>query len=600
MELYGSKYYRVAIDLPTRIASLVEGTPLRALYTAEHIINNHTLFPYFCAFAAEDLRSTVKKMMTHQSDGFSIKALLGISSSDRGDKLYYCPACTREDFLQFGEPYWHRVHRVPGMHFCPTHGLELLSNCPTCGHEYSAGRFGYVALSSYCPNGHALWQRSEVLPDSHSIKHMKAYAQDVVTLLNKSSHHEFAVLRDSFRERLKEMGLSTRSNTLRLTELANSFMRFYGDDFLEEMGASVKAASPDNWLFSAFRSRERAVSPLKVLLIARFLFGSYESCEENLGAQYMPFGTGPWPCDNKVAPHYRQETITTCELQRGRRAKEVIGVFRCECGFTYTRTSAPESSSTSGEKRSRVIEYGRLWLRALDELFYEKDLSITAIAERLGTTGTTVISQLEKMAKAMGAEDTHQDVESVNEIDRDAYRKSLLSLKESNTKLTRSGIKSTIRREFNWLYQNDREWFEDNLPPAVRPKHEAGWEPRDLALCTKIAEAVQQIKELPGKPLRITKNIIFRWLGMKDPYRTTSSDKLPRTKEMVKRLVESVEQYYERKVLFIAQQLSESNIPVTAHSVKKAAGISGKSTKLCSLAAKIIAEKWEMNECHII
>lgn len=36
-----------------------------------------------------------------------------------------CPFCVRVDREQFGEPYWHRIHQVPGVLACPHHSVYL-------------------------------------------------------------------------------------------------------------------------------------------------------------------------------------------------------------------------------------------------------------------------------------------------------------------------------------------------------------------------------------------------------------------------------------------------------------------------------------------
>lgn len=36
--------------------------------------------------------------------------------------------CLIEDTQKYGEPYWHRMHQIPGVLVCPTHGFVLLDS----------------------------------------------------------------------------------------------------------------------------------------------------------------------------------------------------------------------------------------------------------------------------------------------------------------------------------------------------------------------------------------------------------------------------------------------------------------------------------------
>lgn len=39
--------------------------------------------------------------------------------------LQSCPQCRIRDVKEFGEAYWHRIHQIPGISVCPSHGVPL-------------------------------------------------------------------------------------------------------------------------------------------------------------------------------------------------------------------------------------------------------------------------------------------------------------------------------------------------------------------------------------------------------------------------------------------------------------------------------------------
>jgi len=40
-------------------------------------------------------------------------------------RLWYCPICVQQDFLQYGETCWRRLPQMPGAVFCPVHKIPF-------------------------------------------------------------------------------------------------------------------------------------------------------------------------------------------------------------------------------------------------------------------------------------------------------------------------------------------------------------------------------------------------------------------------------------------------------------------------------------------
>ena len=60
------------------------------------------------------------------------------SSSMDARRLRYCPECFDEDIAAYGEPYWHRLHQIPGIAVCPRHGCWLADTEITLtGHRHN-------------------------------------------------------------------------------------------------------------------------------------------------------------------------------------------------------------------------------------------------------------------------------------------------------------------------------------------------------------------------------------------------------------------------------------------------------------------------------
>lgn len=100
-----------------------------------------TTLPYWLAFDSPEnldnepmasnptrqIRIQLKKPRTHGIRQTGSKHTAGLADSAR-----LCPACLDDDYRRYGEPYWHRIHQLPNVFVCASHGCILLSACPAC------------------------------------------------------------------------------------------------------------------------------------------------------------------------------------------------------------------------------------------------------------------------------------------------------------------------------------------------------------------------------------------------------------------------------------------------------------------------------------
>jgi len=61
----------------------------------------------------------------------------------RHGAICYCPACAEEERRVYGEPYWHVLHQMAGVEFCPIHGEPILKT----ELEYAHRRFTFFPAS---------------------------------------------------------------------------------------------------------------------------------------------------------------------------------------------------------------------------------------------------------------------------------------------------------------------------------------------------------------------------------------------------------------------------------------------------------------------
>ena len=88
--------------------------------TIEHLIEKHTMFPYYARFLPKERR--IKGFKALCSMGGNFNNLLAVPKQKNGKERYlrYCPLCVKEDREVYGETYWHRSHQMMGSSACRT------------------------------------------------------------------------------------------------------------------------------------------------------------------------------------------------------------------------------------------------------------------------------------------------------------------------------------------------------------------------------------------------------------------------------------------------------------------------------------------------
>ena len=105
--------------LPFRIDGLEE-LALLAGMAVEGLLRRHSTVPFVRAFVADTTALGNDGRRRVSSD--STPKLAARWSSFR-----YCPSCSERDVVKRGFAYWRRTHQLPGIFWCPWHGVPLIA-----------------------------------------------------------------------------------------------------------------------------------------------------------------------------------------------------------------------------------------------------------------------------------------------------------------------------------------------------------------------------------------------------------------------------------------------------------------------------------------
>lgn len=125
-------------------------------------------------------------------------------------QLRVCPYCYEED-KQKGEPYFRRIHQIPGLELCPRHRSPLMVYEGLCGEEFMALEAGLKGFRRLTPR-----------PDARAFAHVclclskinpVAYFQDLVVAISKLSEIEKKKLNLSLPNVMKSPEKKISTNT---------------------------------------------------------------------------------------------------------------------------------------------------------------------------------------------------------------------------------------------------------------------------------------------------------------------------------------------------------------------------------------------------
>ncbi|MBN3879588.1 MULTISPECIES: TnsD family transposase [unclassified Nostoc] len=569
-ELFGSKA-SAYIDIPGHLSYLIAVLPPGHSYTIDYLIDNHTLLPLYLPFLTQELENQLRDDMKGE-DASKTYRHLGCSSNKvkSPDWLKFCPLCVEEDKKKFGECYWHRIHQVPGVFVCPLHEVFLEnSNVPMRNRE---NRYNFFTAEKAVKENY--FSTSDLLTPYYA--YCLKIAHDVNWLLNQHqilpnsellyNRYLYLVIQNKF---------STYKGQLYKFDFVKAFANFYPEGYLKLLNCEVDENWKRNWIYRPLRPSERSIHPLRHLLLIHFFGYSVEEFF-NLFPNLKPFGEGSWPCLNPTCKYFRQLKIKECQItHNNKKGRRPIGLFSCNCGFTYTR-KGPDLVAEDKFCKSTVKLYGEVWEESLQNLWKDSSISNHELSRKLGVSIPTLYSQAKRLKLVNSHSDCEKPQQAIEQISQttvknrlENYRQELLSLLNENPESGRRALATKCPRVYGWLRKHDFEWLEAHLPPPqTKTKKKLSsspdWAIRDSQLADAVKAIALQFKNIPGSPKRITKKAIWRLLN-KSSLLKCHLHELPLTAKVMSEVIETHEEFSIRKIQWVAECYRQQNVQPQRH-----------------------------------
>lgn len=554
-DLFGKIGLSAIVDFPTRLNLLLSLIPYHN-YSADEIINKHTLFPFYEPFLSRERATSIREEMKSLCENhLQTKLATNIHQVTAPKFLRFCSLCLEQDRKEYGETYWHRVHQLSGILVCPVHRCFLENSLIKWERESS--KF------FHCAERELNKKNPQYLDDSdfaHQV--FLGFAISAQWLLSqKELSLEQGKLRERYHNLLLKKGYAFYNGNIRGSKLYEKFIEYFPPELLKTIGCSLNS-SYRTWLPKLVSKSlaDTLYHPIRHLLLLKFLDIEVKQVFTAF-VEFKPFGSPPYPCLNKVATHYKELTINTCKISdntvKGKKIRRPVAMFECNCGFTYQRTG-PDENYDDLFRYTKVRDYGKYWETEISVHWRNLNLSLSEIARRFGTTTLLVARHAIRLNLPMNTEGTRSLTGYIRNRNPITYlsektqksRNQWLKIIEKYPASSRQKLEKKVTTLYLWLQRNDSEWFNAHLPEQVTINRKIDlldWTKIDVDLACKIQTVCDAIRSESKKLTRVSITEIIKRVGYKK-WIDKRHQKLPKTTHLINEQLETIEDFMIRKL----------------------------------------------------
>lgn len=370
----GGRHWIAQSQFPCKLYAIARAFGQDAAWT-DRLIDQHSLHPFYTAFAGEDIRRWARAGMRGTADGLYLKLGLGAFKLVPPSRLRFCPTCLREMNELKGESWWRRAHQLPGIVVCAAHGEPLRSS----GVEWKMG----LRHSLRCPDPETcppdspfVWAGDYTSQTTERLLELARSANGLLVSPPIPSPPE--EIRAAYFTMLDQHGLTRGRKHIETEKLLQIVRSFWGDALSSVPSLDLSQIFGSTWIVDQLRTKRKLVHPIRHLVLQLALKATPQIDQ--------PFGPGPWQCLNRAVGHFGAPTI--CSYQQLRDRGKLHGRFSCACGYSYSLTRYADGSL--GEPRFH--SFGST-LQPYLKNSIEEGLSLRKIAGSLGIDPKTLIRE---------------------------------------------------------------------------------------------------------------------------------------------------------------------------------------------------------------
>ena len=403
------------------------GQPTQALAV------NHTLYSLFAYYAQGDVASAILTAMNGTDGGVVInKARMPHSKVRSNAYLCYCPECVKADVEQWGVPYWHCVHHIPGLTVCPVHycllnRLVLENTTPLCMPAITSTLHGCVT-------------KAEV--------RLAKFSRDIVALVRVKTCTSATPWPVVYCAKLAEMGMITKNGRVRNARLIDYLSAYwrdlgsFGNGFVSDQLAFdyIGKLLHDKQFFTTH--------PIRHLLLGAAIFTQPK-------AMKMP-KTKASAQPAKVIARDLDE-VTNQYLKSGKSINQVAQLVKRSRCFVR-RVKFQNDPQYRRQFYADDKTYRQIWIKAL----------LGYVTEDIAAELVVTVNKVEQaISHSPFMSKWRKHLRNVRMIMK--YRLQIQGFLLQHKKLKRQDVRNILPAACGYLYLYDKAWLEDMLPIPLKP-----------------------------------------------------------------------------------------------------------------------------------
>lgn len=541
------------------------GHPWNDVYT---LIKSHTALSYFTYFHTEEQRVSCEQLLATSGSTQPVTLSIGLTIYRvpvPASSVRFCMSCLHKQYRDPGHSYFQLAHQLPEVTHCWKHGKLLSDGCATCG--------------TYPLRGKKLTMPGQCLCGSFSASPLESSTINLESALwlARESAYLLTATNSSFdrRKRLRDgvilSGLS-RGSLVDYDRLATAIETRFGTEFLLSINHPTRddSGQPSAWIRRSMPSAptDTRLSTIVGLLILGAVFDSVQAFENNQisatpqelrdPAPPEPVATSDWAAKLKEVLAANEYRISTCAARLNQSSWKIAIEARSQQIIIPLTPSA-------------VARIGKQRLKNIRELLrhgVEKNeiLNTQKISE--WTLLLVELDDLTLTAKHRAATENQR---------RDKHRKRVLDFLKKHPEATRQTISVKLSGAYDFLINHDKAWFHENVPKAVRTSigtrpQRNDWEAIDKSLAAAIQATANEMLSSENRPTRITASMLLSRHRSLQRYSAQPSH-FPHTSHVIGNLVETPEQYLQRKVTWGIQRLIDSGVVISMDTLRRETAI---------------------------
>ncbi|MED4534172.1 TnsD family Tn7-like transposition protein [Metabacillus fastidiosus] len=549
IDLFNSGHARTYPHIPRNLEYTYNQCKYFNIPSLDKWIFNHTLYYYYLNFSRDETKVELYQLM-YKGDGRKKSVPTNVTLNNNR-YFKYCSKCVENDYERYGETYWRKDHQIYAVYYCLKHN-ELLQDSSVLWYPDYKDRdknLFEAATIDNCP----LDKELNININDKDKELLLNIAKQMIYVANNRMPITFNDISGIYRQVLHKEGYM-KGKFINSKKLFSNFRKKYSNSLLSLLEADFDPNKRSNWLSSIVKKHNQVFSPLKHILLILLLNRNVETL--HLSSKNLEYFYGsPYYCLNPFSDHYMQRVIDEIEIIYNRRIKGQVGLFRCNCGFSFTRNPHEE-----GDRIFQIKGVGK-WVSFFEQIGNVNSFDFISLDRLID------LKQKYTNYKSARKRSTRKN-QNISE-----YRERWFGLRRNYPNYSTEKLRSVSPGVYTYLYRYDKEWLQNNKSNIKNiGKRIVNWDDRDSLLLVEVENIYREIMERE-KPIRVTIYSISRGLVKTNQLSKKNLSKLPKTSQYLGSILESVHQFQIRRLHYVFKVLLKEDRRITESSLKKTARI---------------------------